>query len=180
MLGFFQLLLLAGSETTANLINNAIPLLSAENPDQLSRLRAAPELLPSAIEEVLPLPLAAAMDVSARKTRCPNPRTNHPGWKRRPDNDGSANRDPQQFREPERLISCAIPIHTSPSGTASIFASAPPSRVLNRRSLSPFARLHERYRVGERQTMAAARRRARAWAEPAANPFHSQSEGVRE
>ncbi len=52
ILGFFQLLLLAGQETTTNLINNAV-LCLLENPDQLARLRASPALLPSAIEEVL-------------------------------------------------------------------------------------------------------------------------------
>jgi cytochrome P450 len=50
--GFFQLLLLAGSETTTNLISNAVLCLS-ENPEQFARLRAEPDLLPSAIEEVL-------------------------------------------------------------------------------------------------------------------------------
>jgi cytochrome P450 len=52
ILGFFQLLLIAGQETTANLINNAL-LCLMDNPDQLARLRARPELLPSAIEETL-------------------------------------------------------------------------------------------------------------------------------
>jgi cytochrome P450 len=52
ILGFFQLLLLAGSETTTNLIDNAI-LCLIEHPNQLDRLRTAPSLLPSAIEEVL-------------------------------------------------------------------------------------------------------------------------------
>src|SRR6266566_4011880 len=52
ILGFFQLLIVAGQETTTNLINNAV-LCLLENPDQLGRLRAAPELLPAAIEEVL-------------------------------------------------------------------------------------------------------------------------------
>jgi cytochrome P450 len=52
ILGFFQLLVVGGQETTTNLINNAI-LCLLENPDQLARLRAAPDLLPSAIEEVL-------------------------------------------------------------------------------------------------------------------------------
>src|SRR5262249_51383522 len=51
-LGFVQLLLVGGQEPTANLINNAV-LCFLESPDQLSRLRAAPELLPAAIEEVL-------------------------------------------------------------------------------------------------------------------------------
>ena len=52
ILGFFQLLLLAGSETTTNLINSAI-LCFIENPAELERVRARVELLPSAIEEVL-------------------------------------------------------------------------------------------------------------------------------
>jgi len=52
VLGFFQLLLLAGSETTTNLIANAVLCFTA-HPDQLARLRTTPDLLPSAIEEVL-------------------------------------------------------------------------------------------------------------------------------
>ncbi len=52
ILGFFQLLLVGGQETTTNLINNAV-LCLLEHPDELARLRARPELLPSAIEEVL-------------------------------------------------------------------------------------------------------------------------------
>ena len=52
ILGFFQLLLVAGTETTTNLLNNAILCLT-EHPGQYDRLRAAPDLLPSAIEEVL-------------------------------------------------------------------------------------------------------------------------------
>jgi cytochrome P450 len=52
ILGFVQLLLVGGQETTANLINNAV-LCLIENPDQLALLRSQPTLLPSAIEEVL-------------------------------------------------------------------------------------------------------------------------------
>ena len=52
ILGFFQLLVVAGQETTSDLINNAV-LSLLENPDQLTRLRAAPELLAAAIEETL-------------------------------------------------------------------------------------------------------------------------------
>lgn len=52
ILGFFQLLLLAGSETTTNLISNAV-LCLIEHPDQLAQLRANPACLPAAIEEVL-------------------------------------------------------------------------------------------------------------------------------
>src|SRR5688500_17919269 len=46
ILGFFQLLLVAGQETTANLINNAV-LCLLETPAQLERLRADMSLLPS-------------------------------------------------------------------------------------------------------------------------------------
>jgi len=52
ILGFFQLLVVGGQETTTNLINNAM-LCFLENPGQLARLRAQPSLLGSAIEEVL-------------------------------------------------------------------------------------------------------------------------------
>lgn len=49
---FFLLLLLAGSETTTNLITNAI-LCFLDHPSELASVRAAPDLWPSAIEEVL-------------------------------------------------------------------------------------------------------------------------------
>jgi cytochrome P450 len=52
ILGFFQLLLLAGSETTINLIANAV-LCLLEHPDQRARLRSQMDVLPRAIEEVL-------------------------------------------------------------------------------------------------------------------------------
>lgn len=43
ILGFFQLLLIGGQETTTNLINNAV-LCFVENPDQLALVRSNPEL----------------------------------------------------------------------------------------------------------------------------------------
>jgi cytochrome P450 len=52
ILGFLQLLVVAGQETTSDLINNAV-LYLLENPEQLARLRAEPQLLTLAIEEVL-------------------------------------------------------------------------------------------------------------------------------
>lgn len=52
LLGFCALLLVAGNETTTNLIGNAI-LCFTEDPGILPRLRATPALLPGAIEEVL-------------------------------------------------------------------------------------------------------------------------------
>ncbi len=52
LLGFCILLLVAGNETTTNLIGNAL-LCFDEQPEVMEQLRAEPELIPNAIEEVL-------------------------------------------------------------------------------------------------------------------------------
>lgn len=52
LLGMTYLLLLAGHETTANLIGSGV-LALLEHPDQLAKLRADPGLMPAAIEELL-------------------------------------------------------------------------------------------------------------------------------
>lgn len=49
---FFLLLLIAGNETTRHSLSHGL-LAFAEHPDQLDRLRARPELLDTAVEEVL-------------------------------------------------------------------------------------------------------------------------------
>ncbi len=102
ILSFVQLLLVGGQETTANLINNAI-LCFLDDPSQLARLRAAPELLPSAIEEVLryrsPLqwmPRATRRDVEVHGRVIPAGKVVLPMI-------GSANRDPKQFSEAGRF-----------------------------------------------------------------------------
>jgi cytochrome P450 len=102
MLGFFQVLLIAGQETTADLINNAI-LSFIENPGELERLRANPELMPSAIEEVLRYrsPLQWMMRAPRRDVEI-NGQT-IPAGKLVLTMIGSANRDPKQFPAPDRF-----------------------------------------------------------------------------
>jgi cytochrome P450 len=102
ILGFFQLLLLAGSETTVNLIANAI-LCLIEHPNESARLREQPALLPTAIEEVLrfrsPLQTvfrAARHDVEMHGQTIPAGKLVLPMI-------GSANRDASVFAEPDRF-----------------------------------------------------------------------------
>lgn len=52
MLGTVALLLVAGNETTTHLISNGM-LALLRNPEQLARLREDPSLLPSAVDELL-------------------------------------------------------------------------------------------------------------------------------
>ena len=102
ILGFFQLLLLAGSETTTNLINNAM-LSFIEHPDQYARLQSTPDLIPSAIEEVLRYrsPVQAVFRKTTR-TVALHGQTIPEGSLVLP-MIGSANRDPKLFAEPDRF-----------------------------------------------------------------------------
>ena len=101
-LAFVQLLIVAGNETTANLINNAV-LCLAENPQALALIRAHPERLPAAIEEVLryrsPLQFmyrATRRDVGVQSQFSPAGKIVLAII-------GSANRDPRVFAEPDRF-----------------------------------------------------------------------------
>jgi cytochrome P450 len=102
ILGFFQLLLSAATETTTNLIDNAM-LCFLEHPDQLARLRHSPELLPSAIEEVVRYRSPGqAMFRETRRDVQLHDRT-IPAGKFVLVMVGSANRDPAQFADPDRF-----------------------------------------------------------------------------
>ena len=102
LLAFFELLLLAGHETTTNLIDNAV-LSLAEHPKQLARLRARPELLPLAIEEVLRFrsPVQAVFRVTRQAVSLHG--ESIPAGALVLAMLGSANRDPAQFPDAEEL-----------------------------------------------------------------------------
>ena len=97
------LLLVAGYETTVHLINNGVVTL-LQHPEELARLRAQPELIDGAVEEILryrsPVQgtkLAyACEDVTIAGTTIPKGAAAMPIL-------GSANMDASAFEEPERF-----------------------------------------------------------------------------
>jgi cytochrome P450 len=99
---FVMLLLVAGNETTTNLIGNAVTAL-LDHPDQLARVAADPSLVPGAIEETLrydaPVQIlfrVATQDVELAGTRIPKGAFVAPLL-------GSANRDERNFPDPDRF-----------------------------------------------------------------------------
>ncbi|HVW01311.1 MAG TPA: cytochrome P450 [Planctomycetaceae bacterium] len=102
LLAFVQLLIVGGQETTTNLINNAL-LCLFEHRDQFKLLQRHPELLPSAIEEVLRY--RSPFQVVFRGTRHEVELHGQqiPAGKLLFLMLGSANRDPQQFSHPQQF-----------------------------------------------------------------------------
>jgi cytochrome P450 len=102
LVAFVVLLLLAGNETTTNLIGNGM-LALARHPGELERLRRAPELTPSAIEEML------RYDGPVQSTvRHIRQDTEIAGTMVRAGTMifvllAAANRDPAQFKDPDRF-----------------------------------------------------------------------------
>ena len=101
-LNMLRLLLVAGNETTTNLIGNGI-LALLRNPDQLQRLREDRSLIPAAVEELLRFDTPVQADFRRVLADC---EVNGFAVRQR-DNIvvllGAANRDPDVFENPERL-----------------------------------------------------------------------------
>ena len=99
---FCRLLLVAGNETTTNLLGNGMRALLS-HPDQLERLTREPALIPNAVEEMLRYDSAAqalfrktTQEVEVCGTRIPAGASVLLLF-------GSANRDPRKFQEPDRF-----------------------------------------------------------------------------
>lgn len=102
LLGFCVLLLVAGNETTTNLIGNAM-LSFAERPDLWQNLGAHPDLIPAAVEETLRYrsPVQAMFRVTTRKVELHDQvipaQASMIAWI------GSANHDETQFPQAEQF-----------------------------------------------------------------------------
>jgi cytochrome P450 len=94
------LLLVAGHETTTNLVGNGT-LLLLEHPDDLAQLRARPELVPSYIEEVLRYesPVQGLYRTTTRDVEVAG--TTIPEGTKVLALFAAANRDPRQFPDPD-------------------------------------------------------------------------------
>ena len=101
-LNMLRLLLIAGNETTTNLVGNGM-LALLRNPDQLRRLRQDPSLIPTAVEELLRYDSPAQATFRRALADC---EVNGSEVRKR-DNVvvlvGAANRDPDAFEDPDRL-----------------------------------------------------------------------------
>ncbi|WP_328874450.1 cytochrome P450 [Streptomyces sp. NBC_00287] len=103
LVGLLVLLLVAGHETTTGMIGNAVDAL-LRHPDQLALLRRRPELVPSAVDELLRYEASLARttlrvareDVEVAGTVIPAGSVVSVAL-------SAANRDPDVFPEPDRL-----------------------------------------------------------------------------
>ncbi|GAA2852340.1 cytochrome P450 [Streptosporangium fragile] len=103
LMATLTLLLIAGHETTVNLIGNGV-LALLTHPDQLALLRERPELIPSAVEEFLryegPVERAtlrfATEDLQIAGVHIPEGSVVHISL-------GAADRDPEAFAHPDTL-----------------------------------------------------------------------------
>ena len=125
---FLNQLLIAGNETTRNMISGGLWAL-ANNPDQWQRLVEDRSLIPSAVEEFLrwTTPVVAFMRTALVDTELRG--VAHP--RRRPAAAalrlGQPGRGRRSARTPTGSTSAATPTTTSPSASAPTSASAPPS-----------------------------------------------------
>lgn len=102
LLGTCILLLIAGHETTVSLIGNGV-LALLRNPDELDKLRGDPSLAKSAVEEVLRYDPPVQMIVRFSRDDMNVDGDTIPKGQGVLLLIGSANRDPEQFPDPDRF-----------------------------------------------------------------------------
>jgi len=99
---FVQLLLVAGNETTTNLIGNAVGAL-LDHPDQLERVRRDPSLVPALVEEAVRFesPVQTVFRTATRDVEIAGGTI--PAGRLVAVLLGSANRDERRFADPDRF-----------------------------------------------------------------------------
>ena len=102
LLSFITLLLLAGNETTTNLIGNGT-LALGRNPDQFDALKRNPAMLPRAIEEMLRYDGPVQATVRFAKEAVSLGGTEIPAGALALMIVAAADRDPAQFKDPEKF-----------------------------------------------------------------------------
>jgi len=102
LLSIFQQFIVAGHETSTNMIGSTL-LLLLRNPDQLALVREDPALIPLAVEESLRLesPTQALFRIATCDVELEGVAI--PGGSRVGVIYGSANRDPRKFDDPDRF-----------------------------------------------------------------------------
>lgn len=130
---FCSLLLLAGNDTTRNLVANAILCLDAF-PDSMHKLNEQPDLLPGAIEEVLRyLPsVHTAPRMAVKDTTIDGQQVSSGQWVM--PMLASANRDAAQFPDPAMFDIERTPNRHLTFGYGVHFVSARPSPALRQKS----------------------------------------------
>ena len=145
-LNMLRALLAAGNETTVNLIGNGF-LALLRHPEQLERLRADPELIPGAVEELLRFDPPVQADFRCVLVDC---EVNGQALRQRENLVlflGAANRDPEVFEDPDRLdVGRRTPGHLSFGSGIHHCLGAPLVRLAGR---IVFEMLLERFRSME-------------------------------
>jgi cytochrome P450 len=147
LLAFVVLLLLAGNETTTNLIGNGM-LALGRDPEQIDLLQRLPEMLPRAIEEMLRYdgPVQATFRAAVEKT-------NLGGTEIEPGTGcfimlAAANRDPAQFPDPDRFDIAREPRDHVAFGAGIHFCiGAPLARLEGQIAIGEFLRRFPRVRL---------------------------------
>ena len=137
ILAFVQLLLVAGHETTTNLINNAVICLT-DAPDEMARLRVTPSLLPTAIEEALRYRSPVQWIYRTTRQAVEMHGQTIPAGRFLLPVIGSANRDQKWFPQPDRFDVGRDPNHHLAFGHGIHFCLG-----------APLARLEGRIALGE-------------------------------
>jgi cytochrome P450 len=147
LIGFCVLLLVAGNETTTNLLGGAV-LAFDEHPEQWERLRAEPALIPAAVEEVLRY--NSPVQSMFRSARAGARLGETVAWEGQPVVAwiGSANRDEAQFERPERFDITRAPNRHLAFGHGIHFClGAPLARLEARVALEALAQRARRLQV---------------------------------